>query len=151
MKARPGPMVSGSDFFPKAPLLWVKWIPACAVMSRKWICWAWLVSASDKANNHGDTEARRKMREKGFRFSPYLCASVVSRLSGVRIYLEAPAEVVVDAGRALPGWTAEAAVPTCFAVDTGRLTDTCSCTAWRSLLSSGCNWRYGPVMACDDS
>ena len=28
-------MVSGSHFFPKAPLLWVKWIPACEVMSRK--------------------------------------------------------------------------------------------------------------------
>src|SRR5215472_17288796 len=40
MNAQPGPIVSGKYFFPNAPLLWVKWIPACAVMSRKVICWA---------------------------------------------------------------------------------------------------------------
>src|SRR5216683_8419173 len=28
---------------------------------------------------------------------------------------------------------------------------TCSWIAWRSLLSSGCAWRYGPVMAWADS
>src|SRR5437868_1561211 len=39
MKAQPGPMVSGRYFFPNAPLLWRKWIPPCAVMSRKVICW----------------------------------------------------------------------------------------------------------------
>src|SRR5438270_8244428 len=39
MNAHPGPMVSGNHFFPNAPLLWRKWIPACAVMSRKVICW----------------------------------------------------------------------------------------------------------------
>src|SRR5437667_12107708 len=39
MKAQPGPMVSGRYFLPKAPLLWVKWIPDWLVMSRNWICW----------------------------------------------------------------------------------------------------------------
>src|ERR1039458_4795005 len=51
-------MVAGSHFLPKAPLLWVKWIPACAVTSRKWICCAWLVIASERTNNHGDTLRR---------------------------------------------------------------------------------------------
>src|SRR5258706_12191398 len=40
MKAQPGPIVSGRYFFPKAALLWVKWIPAWAVMSRNVIFWA---------------------------------------------------------------------------------------------------------------
>src|SRR5437588_13083714 len=40
MNAQPGPMVSGRYFFPNAPLLCVKWMPACEVMSRKRICWA---------------------------------------------------------------------------------------------------------------
>src|ERR1700730_2227129 len=38
MNAPPGPTVSGKYFFPKAPLWWVKRIPACAVTSRKVIC-----------------------------------------------------------------------------------------------------------------
>jgi len=61
MKAQPGPMVSGSHFFPKAPLLWVKWIPDCAVMSRNWMVWAGLTSARDNAIKHEDTEARREV------------------------------------------------------------------------------------------
>src|SRR5215469_15658371 len=40
MNAQPGPIVSGRYFFPKAPLLCLKWMPACSVMSRKWIDWA---------------------------------------------------------------------------------------------------------------
>src|SRR5580658_2344995 len=36
MKATPGPIVSGSHFFPNAPLLWTKWIPAARVTSSKW-------------------------------------------------------------------------------------------------------------------
>ena len=54
----PGPMVSGSHFLPKAPLLWVKWMPAWAVMSRKWSCsWAELAGARQKIMNHRDTES----------------------------------------------------------------------------------------------
>src|SRR5579864_3037625 len=34
MKAQPEPMVSGRYFFPKAPLLWTKLIPAWTVISR---------------------------------------------------------------------------------------------------------------------
>src|ERR1039457_109555 len=63
MNAQPGPMVSGSHFFPKAPLLCVKWMPAWAVMSRKVMVCAGTksVAASRKGNSHhGDTEARRK-------------------------------------------------------------------------------------------
>src|ERR1017187_10285082 len=63
MNAQPVPMVSGSHFFPKAPLLCVKWMPAWAVMSRKVMVWAGTktVAASRKGNtHHGDTEARRK-------------------------------------------------------------------------------------------
>src|ERR1017187_9025896 len=57
-------MVSGSHFFPNAPLLCVKWMPACVVTARKWICWAWLaVIASKSRIHHGDTEARRKLRQ----------------------------------------------------------------------------------------
>src|SRR5271157_6140910 len=61
MKAQPGPMVSGSHFFPKAPLLWEKWMPAWAVMSRKVMrsC-AWLAVAIMKTSNHSETESRRK-------------------------------------------------------------------------------------------
>src|ERR1700693_3885049 len=61
MKAQPGPMVSGSHFFPKAPLLWVKWMPAWAVMSRKVTCArAASAEASRKDNtHHGDTLRRR--------------------------------------------------------------------------------------------
>src|SRR5215469_12469724 len=40
MNAQPGPIVSGKYFFPNAPLLCVKWMPAWAVTSRKVICWA---------------------------------------------------------------------------------------------------------------
>src|SRR5580693_5594181 len=54
MKAQPGPIVSGNHFFPNAPLLWVKRIPACAVMSRKWISWPSL--NPDKHHNHRDKE-----------------------------------------------------------------------------------------------
>src|SRR5258708_29873113 len=32
-KAQPEPRVSGRYFLPARPLLWVKWIPACAVTS----------------------------------------------------------------------------------------------------------------------
>src|SRR5712664_2039991 len=35
MKATPGPSVSGKNFFPNAPLLCTKRIPACCVTSRK--------------------------------------------------------------------------------------------------------------------
>src|SRR5215467_16232089 len=59
MKAQPGPMVSGSHFFPKAPLLWVKWMPAWEVMSRKVIC-ADAVEINNDKIHHGDTEARRQ-------------------------------------------------------------------------------------------
>src|SRR5271169_2264662 len=62
MKAQPGPMVSGSHFFPKAPLLWVKWMPAWAVMSRKvMVCAGTLMVAANREANthHGNTEARR--------------------------------------------------------------------------------------------
>src|SRR6266851_8249415 len=61
MNAQPGPMVSGSHFFPKAPLLWVKWMPAWAVMSRKVTCaGARIAAAGRKSNpNHRDTEAQR--------------------------------------------------------------------------------------------
>src|SRR5208337_1883587 len=38
MKAHPGPIVSGSHFFPAAPLLCTKLMPACLVMSRKRTC-----------------------------------------------------------------------------------------------------------------
>src|SRR5580704_9711331 len=38
MNAHPGPMVSGSHFFPAAPLLCTKLMPACLVMSRKRTC-----------------------------------------------------------------------------------------------------------------
>src|SRR5208283_4652528 len=63
MKAQPGPIVSGSHFFPKAPLLWVKWMPAWAVMSRKVMvcaCAKMLAAISSKSNtHHGGTEAQR--------------------------------------------------------------------------------------------
>src|SRR5208337_3512769 len=60
MKAQPGPMVSGSHFFPKAPLLWVKWMPAWAVMSRKVTCARPSVTSSKGNTHHRDTEAQRK-------------------------------------------------------------------------------------------
>src|SRR5450755_4701650 len=61
MKAQPGPMVSGSHFFPNAPLLWLKWIPAWAVISRKVTCaWATLAAANKNKAHHGDTAARRE-------------------------------------------------------------------------------------------
>src|SRR5579871_218391 len=37
MKQTPLPIVSGRYFFPNAPLLCLKWIPACAVTSMNWI------------------------------------------------------------------------------------------------------------------
>src|ERR1700674_4703084 len=62
MKAQPGPMVSGSHFFPKAPVLWVKWMTAWAVTSRKVMVCAWAkLATSSKGNiHHRDTEAQRK-------------------------------------------------------------------------------------------
>src|SRR5208337_4409212 len=59
MNAQPGPMVSGSHFFPKAPLLWVKWMPARAVMSRKVMC-----SCADAklAISRKDTTHRRETK-----------------------------------------------------------------------------------------
>src|ERR1700739_4775922 len=133
MKAQPGPMVSGSHFFPKAPLLWVKWMPACEVMSRNVMLWAVTGFAFTKSNNQRHTEPPRE----------------TAQILLVKcIYLEAPEET---ASRALPARPAVAAAPTWVVAVTGSGTETCSWTAWRSLLSSGCNWRYGPVMACDDS
>src|SRR5450755_4298414 len=92
MMAQPGPMVSGSHFLPKAPLLWVKWMPASAVMSRK-VIWAWdaVAIVRKSKTHHGDTEARREallafgisLFAKGQRlraksgFSPWLSDSVV--------------------------------------------------------------------------
>src|SRR5215469_2208290 len=100
MKAHPGPMVSGSHFLPNAPLLWVKWMPAGAVMSRKFSC------APQGRTNHRDTEAQRRTTK---RISLWLRASVVY-LFFTDIYREAPAAVAV--GRASLRETAEAAVPT---------------------------------------
>src|SRR5437879_7527687 len=116
MKAQPGPMVSGSHFLPKAPLLWVKWMPAWEVMSRNWMCWAELGRVK-----HGDTAAQRRIK-KGMCFLEK------------NIYREAPAEI---AAGLCPAGRPRAAVPTCVVVLTGSGTDMCSWTDWRSLLSSG--------------
>src|SRR5215475_11434468 len=108
MKAQPGPMVSGSHFLPKAPLLWVKWIPASVETSRKWI-WAWAGRSRLDAIKHGDRQAWRNFERK---------LSVCVRDIGVNslvknIYREAPGALATLRG------TAEAAVPTCIAVVTG--------------------------------
>src|SRR6266404_8487145 len=68
MKAQPGPMVSGSHFFPKAPLLWVKWMPAWAVMSRKVMrsCARLAVTNTKGNTHHRDTEAQRNAGKKFF-------------------------------------------------------------------------------------
>src|SRR5216684_5277882 len=56
-----------------------------------------------------------------------------------------------------PGWPAvraESAAAERLAAGAGRAltaTETCSWIGCRSLLSSGCAWRYGPVTACDAS
>src|SRR5580693_3290255 len=63
MKAQPGPMVSGSHFFPKAPLLWVKWMPDWVVMSRKWGCWAVLLVGKTRTH-HRDTETQRNLKRE---------------------------------------------------------------------------------------
>src|SRR3984893_14356024 len=62
MNAQPGPMVSGSHFFPKAPLLWVKWMPAWAVMSRNVTCAGATIAAAGRNGNthHRYIEAQRK-------------------------------------------------------------------------------------------
>ena len=54
-------MVSGSHFFPKAPLLWVKWIPAWAVMSRKVNLGVSICSrqSDDEPQRHRDTKEFR--------------------------------------------------------------------------------------------
>src|SRR6516225_7813591 len=101
-------MVSGSHFFPKAPLLCVKWIPAWVVMSRKVICSA----RADKFTK----QSTAKM--------------AVATAKNLRIYLEAPeAARVVLTGRAATLLFVE--------LTEGSGTETCSCTDWRSLLSSG--------------
>src|SRR5215471_20406394 len=123
MKAQPGPIVSGSHFLPKAPLLCVKWMPVCVVMSLKWIC---AELADTKNTNHRDTETQRNLDRNLFWFSLWLCDSVVNRSLGKDIYLEAPAEIAVEASRALPGRTAEAAVPIWIFPSAGSGTDTCS-------------------------
>src|SRR5438132_2765902 len=64
MKAQPGPMVSGRYFFPKAAWLWVKRMPAWAVMSRNVMFWACagtigsLSAAAAKAANFRERSAR---------------------------------------------------------------------------------------------
>src|SRR5579864_6560153 len=146
MNAHPGPMVSGSHFFPNAPLLWVKWMPACAVMSRK-CTWAHTGETHEENIHHRGTDTRR--RKEGI-LARCLRDSVVDLIFGRIIYLEAPADAVATWLAALRR-TAEAAVPTWSLARAGSGTDTCSCTACRSLLSSGCAWRYGPVIAWDDS
>src|SRR5271167_3751760 len=92
MKAQPGPMVSGSHFFPKAPLLWVKWMPAWAVMSRKVMVCASPMRLGAMSNNgnthHGDAEARRNARKERPSFSPCLRVSVVDFLSEEAITFE---------------------------------------------------------------
>src|SRR5712671_6953147 len=103
MKAQPGPMVSGSHFFPKAPLLWVKWIPACVVTSRKTCC------AAERSGAAARKPAARRDKSE-------------FEVRGLVIYLEAPAEIAAEAGATLPDWTAEATVATRVVV---RGTDKC--------------------------
>src|SRR5437763_8466975 len=59
MKAQPGPMVSGRYFFPNAPLLCVKQMPAWAVMSRKWI---WAVAECVRTSAGAKTQAHKKRK-----------------------------------------------------------------------------------------
>src|SRR6266849_1929158 len=70
MNAQPGPMVSGSHFFPKAPLLWVKWMPAWAVMSRKVMCCCACAKLATTSSNgkthHRDIEAQSNADKKFF-------------------------------------------------------------------------------------
>src|SRR5579872_1316800 len=106
-------------------------------MSRKCSC------APQGGTNHRDTEAQRRTTE---RICLRPCDSVVNL--GTDIYREAPAETTAGL---CPAGRPKAAVPTWVAAVTGRGTETCSCTACRSLLSSGWSWRYGPVIACDAS
>src|SRR6266849_6372480 len=66
MKAQPGPRLSGRYFAPKAPLLWMKRIPAVWVMSVKWmpaegVCAdaeriaSMAVKITTEARSHGET------------------------------------------------------------------------------------------------
>src|SRR5215468_6029066 len=120
MKAQPGPMVSGSHFLPKAPLLWVKWMPASVVTSRKWI-WAWAGRRSrPNAIKHGDRQARRNFERK---LSVCVRDIIVNSLVK-NIYREAPAEGAAGLCPAGPldfarGRLTRAAVPTCVVVLTG--------------------------------
>src|SRR5712671_4580781 len=83
MKAQPGPMVSGSHFFPKAPLLWVKWIPAWAVMSRKVTCAGEVAAANRKSStSHGDTASRRNASKERPEFSLSLCLTCAQPKGG---------------------------------------------------------------------
>src|ERR1700740_1570249 len=92
-----------------------------------------LVGVTAKIINHRDTEAQRKTK-RVFRFPLCLCDSVVNLIFGKDIYREAPSEI--RAGLCPAGRT-NAAVPKCFDLNSGSGTETCSCTACRSLLSSG--------------
>src|SRR5215475_8599316 len=105
-------MVSGSHFLPKAPLLWVKRIPACVVMSRKWI-WAWAGRTRQIAINHRDTETTRKSAKK---LSPSPCEGGLHLFFRMNIYREAPAEGTAGL---CPAGRTRAAVPA-FVLVTGN-------------------------------
>src|SRR5437763_250720 len=100
-------------------------------MSRKCTDCAWLAIVA-KTTNHRDTEAQRNQEKGILDSSRWHCDSGINFLLGKLIYREAPAEE----GWSFTDWTAEAALPSCLEAG-GRGTDTCSCTACRSLLSSG--------------
>src|SRR5215469_8709986 len=101
MKAHPGPIVSGNHFLPKAPLLCVKWIPACIVISRKWTVWA-----KERVLNHRGTETQRRTKKRNLP-PPCLRDSVVTFLR-MNIYREAPTEL---ARRCPAGRTGASAPP----------------------------------------
>src|ERR1700757_988148 len=104
MKAHPGPMVSGSHFLPKAPLLWVKWIPAWEVMSRNWIC-----CAEQRGFNHREMQAQKRIMKEDVRSAHCLFDSVANLFFEKAIYREAPAEI---AAGLCPAGRPMAAVPT---------------------------------------
>src|SRR5216684_8177037 len=60
-------------------------MPACAVMSRKWICWQKLADERPAINNHRDTETRRNSANKKLCFSLHLGAPVVNCVASRRI------------------------------------------------------------------
>src|SRR5208283_58225 len=86
MNAQPAPMVSGSHFFPAAPLLCTKLMPACLVISRNVTC-----AADVEARTAHRSSKKKKDLCMAFMGS-VICPALLSRAARLPLQVSLPAQ-----------------------------------------------------------